>query len=53
MKLNKIMRKYWLPVLLALVVAVVILKKRTIKFQNAVNNSCVITEKSVITIQFA
>lgn len=41
MKLNKIMRKYWLPVLLALVVAVVILKKRTIKFQNAVNNSCV------------
>jgi len=41
MKLNKIMHKYWLPVLLALVVAVIVLKKRTDKFQTAVNNSCV------------
>lgn len=43
MKLNKIVRKYWLPVLLALVVAIIILKIRTTKFQNAVNNSCVNT----------
>ena len=41
MKLNKIMRKYWLPVLLALVVAIIVLKTRTKKFQNAVNNDCV------------
>jgi hypothetical protein len=43
MKLNKIVYKYWLPVLLALVVAIVVLKYRTFAFHNAVNNNCVNT----------
>ena len=41
MKLNRLMRKYWLPVLIALIVAIVILNYRTSNFTNALAIDCV------------